>query len=315
MFFMTIFRYLPTLTQLRHLISLTEHRHFGKAADACFITQSSLSTSIKELEKILGQPLVERTKRKVMMLPLGLDIANRARYVLREVEDITDVANAASFPLSTPIRLGVIPSIAPFLLPRVLPAVKKSFPNLKLYLREDQSGALIQYLKNGELDLLLLAFPYSVEGLESYIFAKDPFWIAFPKDHAYSQEERVPFKELNQQNLMLLSDGHCLREQIIDAFGRENFHIKDDFQASSLHTLVQMVNNGLGLTVLPKMALDTGVIKSTQIQVRPLDGPHTSREIGLAWRKTSARKIEYQQLASFFRDELAIPLSLKDLRL
>jgi LysR family hydrogen peroxide-inducible transcriptional activator len=308
---MATFKHLPTLVQLRHLIALNEQRHFGQAADLCFITQSSLSTSIKELEKILGQPLVERTKRKVMMLPLGLEVVNRARYVLREVEDITDVANAASCPLSTPIRLGVIPSIAPFLLPRVLPAVKKYFPNLKLYLREDQSGALIQYLKNGELDLLLLAFPYSIEGLESNIFSEDPFWIAFPKGHAYSQEERVAFKELNQQNLMLLSDGHCLREQIIDAFGRENLHIKDDFQASSLHTLVEMVNNGLGLTVLPKMALDTGIIKSTQIQVRPLDGPHTSREIGLAWRKTSARKTEYQQLANFFRDGLAIPLSLK----
>jgi LysR family hydrogen peroxide-inducible transcriptional activator len=311
---MATFKHLPTLTQLRHLIALNAHHHFGKAADACFITQSSLSTSIKGLEKILGQQLVERTKRKVMMLPLGIEVVNRAHYVLREVEDITDVANAASFPLSTPIRLGVIPSIAPFLLPRVLPAIKKSFPNLKLHLREEQSGALIQYLKNGELDLLLLAFPYSVEGLESHIFAEDPFWIAFPKGHAYSQEERVPFKELNQQNLMLLSDGHCLREQIINAFGRENVRIKDNFQASSLHTLVQMVNNGLGLTVLPKMALDTGVIKSTQLQVRPLEGPHTSRDIGLAWRKTSARKTEYQQLANFFRDELTIPLCLKGAR-
>ncbi len=311
---MATFKHLPTLAQLRHLIALNEHQHFGKAADACFITQSSLSTSIKALEKILGQPLVERTKRKVMMLPLGIELVNRALYVLREVEDITDVANAASFPFSTPIRLGVIPSIAPFLLPRVLPAVKKSFPNLKLLLREDQSRALIQYLKNGELDLLLLAFPYSIDGLESHVFSEDPFWIAFPEGHAYSQEECVPFEELNQQDLMLLSDGHCLREQIIDAFGRENLHIKDDFQASSLHTLVQMVNNGLGLTVLPKMALDTGVIKSTQIQVRPLDGPHASRQIGLAWRKTSARKIEYCQLANFFRDELAIPQDLKEIR-
>jgi LysR family hydrogen peroxide-inducible transcriptional activator len=309
---MTTFKHLPTLSQLRHLIALNEHRHFGQAADACFITQSSLSTSIKELEKILGQDLVERTKRKVMMLPLGIEVVNRASYVLREVEDIADVANAASFPLSTPIRLGVIPSIAPFLLPRVLPSIKKIFPNLKLHLREDQSGALIQYLKNGELDLLLLAFPYSIEGLESHIFSEDPFWIAFPKGHAYSQAERVPFKELNQQDLMLLSDGHCLREQIIDAFGRENVHIKDDFQASSLHTLVQMVNNGLGLTVLPKMAIDTGIIKSTQIKARPLDGPYTSREIGLAWRKTSSRKVEYLQLSNFFKDELAIPTSLKE---
>ena len=129
---MTTFKHLPTLSQLRHLIALNEYRHFGQAAHACFITQSSLSTSIKELEKILGQDLVERTKRKVMMLPLGIEVVNRASYVLREVEDIADVANSASLPLSTPIRLGVIPSIAPFLLPRVLPAVKKSFPNLKV---------------------------------------------------------------------------------------------------------------------------------------------------------------------------------------
>ena len=146
---MAKFKHLPTLTQLRHLIALNEHRHFGRAAEACFIMQSSLSTSIKELERTLGQPLVERTKRKVMMLPLGIEVTDRARHVVRNVEDISDLANAASAPLSAPIRLGVIPSIAPFLLPRVLPALKKAYPNLKLYLREAQSAPLVRHLQEG----------------------------------------------------------------------------------------------------------------------------------------------------------------------
>ena len=311
---MATFKHLPTLTQLRHLIALNEHQHFGRAAEACFIMQSSLSTSIKELERTLGQPLVERTKRKVMMLPLGIEVIDRARHVVRDVEDISDLANAASAPLSTPIRLGVIPSIAPFLLPRVLPALKKAYPNLKLYLREAQSAPLVRQLEDGELDLLLLAFPYSTHDLECNIFAEDPFWIAFPKGHPYSQKEHIHIQGLDPESLMLLEEGHCLRDQTLSAFGPVPPQIQTDFQASSLHTLVQMVDNGLGLTVLPKMAVDTGITKSTRIQVRPLDGPYTSRQIGLTWRKTSTRKAEYEHLASFFRDELATPLSPKKQR-
>lgn len=308
---MATFRHLPTLAQLRHLIALSEHEHFGRAAESCFITQSSISTSIKELELTLGQRLVERTKRKVMMSPLGLDVVNRARQVIRDVEDICDLVNAAQTPLSGAIRLGVIPSIAPFLLPRVLPALRHTYPSLKLYLREAQTAPLLRQLGDGELDLLLIAFPYPVADFESHIFAEDSFWVAFPEGHSLEKKEHLSFRDLKNEELMLLEEGHCLRQHALEAVGATDHRTPGDFQASSLHTLVQMVDNGLGLTLLPKMAVDTGITNSTRVKVRPLEGKHTSRQIGLVWRRTSARKLEYERLADFFRDELATPLNPK----
>lgn len=305
---MTTFKHLPTLTQLRHLIALSEHGHFGQAADACFITQSSLSTSIKELEKTLGHQLVERTKRKVMMSTLGKAVVARARHVVTDVQDICDLVSAAGAPLNGTMRLGVIPSIAPFLLPRVLPALRRSYPELKVYLREAVSASLLRQLGDGELDLLLLAFPYPVKDFDFHIFAEDPFWVGFPKGHPFETKEHISARDLKDQQLMLLEEGHCLRDQALKAAGASVLKTGSDFQASSLHTLVQMVDNGLGLTLLPKMAVDTGLTKSTRVQVRPLEGSQASRQIGLVWRRTSARKDEFRTLSEFFRDELATPL-------
>jgi len=306
---MAIFKPLPTVTQLRHLIALSDHGHFGRAAEACFITQSSLSTSIRELERTLGHQLVERTKRKVMMSPLGNEIVARARHVVTDIEDICDVVTAARAPLIGPLRLGVIPSIAPFLLPRVLPAVRRAYPELKLYLREALSASLLRQLADGELDLLLIAFPYPIKDFDFHIFAEDPFWVAFPKGHACGLKEQVSIQDLKDQHLMLLEEGHCLRDQTLKAAGLSVLDSGNDFQASSLFTLVQMVDNGLGLTLLPKMAVDTGLAKSTGVQVRPMEGKQASRQIGLVWRKTSARTAEFRKLAEFFKDELATPLA------
>lgn len=305
---MVSYKQLPTITQLRHLIALSEHGHFGRAADACFITQSSLSTSIKELERCLGHSLVERTKRKVMISTLGQEVVRRARNVVTDVEDICDLVNAAQSPLSGTIRLGVIPSIAPFLLPRVLPALRKAYPELKLYLREDLSAPLLRQLGDGDLDTLLIAFPYPTKEFEHHIFAEDPFWVAFPKGHPCGDREQVRPRDLKGEALMLLEEGHCLREQALQISGLSKPGATSDFKASSLHTLVQMVDNGLGLTLLPKMAIDTGLTNLTGVEVRPLEGNKTTRQIGLVWRKTSARKHEFKRLSEFFRDELATPL-------
>lgn len=302
------FKHLPTLAQLRHLIALQEHGHFGRAADACFITQSSLSTSIKELERTLGHQLVERTKRSVLMSALGRDVVERARRVVIDVEDICDTVNAAKAPLDGIVRLGVIPSIAPFLLPRALPGLREAYPGLKLYLREALSAQLISQLAEGSLDALLIAFPYPTKDFESHIFADDPFWAAFPKGHAFAGKSHVSLRDFSNQEFMLLEEGHCLRDHIVNVTGNSILESDSRFQASSLHTLVQMVSNGLGVTLLPKMAVDTGLTRSTGVQVAPLNDRRASRQIGMVWRKTSARKSEFVALADFFRDELATPI-------
>lgn len=306
---MSTFRRLPTLTQLRHLLALAEHEHFGRAAEACFITQSSLSASIKELELTLGQILIERTKRLVRITPLGKAVVARAGEVISEVEDIVDLVSIASGPLTGDLRLGVIPTIAPFLLPRVLPALREAYPSLKLYLSEKQSAELLDDLHQGHLDLLLLAFPYPAPGLTTHIFADDPFWIAYPPDYWATVTERISGKDLETETLLLLGEGHCLRTHALDACHLNGENPNAQFQGSSLHTLVQMVDNGLGLTLLPKMAVDAGIARSTHVGLRPLEGKNLSRQIGFAWRPTSPRENDFILLAGFFRDELATPLS------
>ncbi len=305
---MTTYKRLPTLTQLRHLIAVSDHLHFGKAATACFITQSSLSISIRELESGLGATLVERTRRSVMMTALGNEIVSRARKVITDVEDITDLVRAEGAPLTGSIRLGVIPTIAPFLLPRTLPGLRRAYPDLKLYLREERSADLVDQLTSGELDLLILAFPYPVPGLETLLFADDPFWVAYPKGHPGGQSERVTPTTLKNDTLLMLEEGNCLRDHALGACHLSAESANIEFQASSLHTLIQMVDNGLGITVLPKMAIDGGIAKSTKTELRPLEGKKTSRQIGLVWRTTSARKQDFLTLAEFFKDELATPL-------
>lgn len=306
---MATFRHLPTLTQLRHLIALSSHGHFGRAAQACFITQSSLSASIKELEATLGAVLVERTRRSVMITPLGLQTVNRARQVLRDVEDIADLVNAAGAPLSGALRLGVIPTIAPFLLPRVLPTLRQAYGGLKLYLIEKQSAPLLDDLAAGNVDLLLLAFPYPCPKLKTRVFADDPFWVALPKGHMLASKERLDGHDLEGENLLLLGPGNCLRDHALSACGLAGQLGGAEFQATSLHTLVQMVDNGLGVTLLPKMAIDAGIARATGIQLRPIEGESLGRHIGLAWRASSPREHEFSLLADFFRDELATPLS------
>lgn len=307
-------RRFPSFKQLRHLVAVADRGHFGRAAADCFITQSSLSASIKELESAFGQVLLERTRRSVMLTPLGADVVERARKVLTDVGEMVDLVAASGAPLTGPLRLGVIPTIAPFLLPRVLPALRRAYPGLKLYLREEQSAPLIDRLVAGDLDLLLLAFPYPTERSEIHVFAEDPFWLAFPEGHGLSAKERLTAADLEGEKLLLLEDGHCLRDHALRACGTAGEAPTVEFQGSSLHTLVQMVDNGLGLTLLPKMAIDAGIAKATRVRMRPLEGEGTSRQIGFAWRAASPRKTEFALLAGFFRDELGTPLPSRRMR-
>ncbi len=294
---------LPSLRQLRYLVAVADHGHFGRAAEASLVTQSTLSASIKELEAILGRTLIERTKRTVIVTPLGRDIAARARAVLSDVADLSDAVKAAGPPLSGPLRLGVIPTIGPYLLPRTWPALRAAHPFLELFLREDQTAPLLARLGAGDLDAVLVAFPYPAAGFETALFADDPFWLAFPRGHALAARERIDPADLAGYELLLLEEGHCLRDHALALCDRPG---SERFQATSLLTLAQMVDNGLGLTLLPKMAIDGGLIRGTRVEIRPMNGP--ARHIGLAWRKTSSRQADFTRLAAHFRDELATPL-------
>jgi LysR family transcriptional regulator, hydrogen peroxide-inducible genes activator len=298
----------PTIRQLRHFLSLSEHRHFSRAAEACLVTQSSLSASIKELETVLGAALFERTKRSVMATPLGRDLVAPARDVITRLEDLTDLAKAAGAPLVGDLRMGVIPTIGPFLLPRVLPGLRDAYPELRLFLREEHTGSLLRQLAEGALELVLLALPHRTEKLETFEFADDPFLAVFPRGHAMGEFETMTPARFDRESLLVLEDGNCLTDQIL-AMGKFADAMRAGrFQATSLHTLVQMVDNGLGVTVLPKMAIDAGILRGLGLEVRPFSSPRASRRIALAWRKTSRRGDEFRMLGETLRDELATPL-------
>lgn len=287
---------LPTLRQLQHFIALSEHLHFGRAATSVHVTQSTLSASLKELELILGAPLVDRTKRSVVLTPLGIEIAARARQLLAEAEDLTQTAKAARAPLSGAIRLGIIPTIGPFVLPYALPSLRRKFPSLHLYLVEDLTDRLIASLRDGALDVAVIALPFDTPGLETYALKDDPFLVAAPKDHKLMKARNVTAEDVQAEKLILLRDGHCLRDHALSACGVRAARHGDGFEATSLMTLVQMVDNGLGVTLLPRMAVDRGLLKGTGLASRPLSGEAPSRELALVWRKGTLRRGEFELL-------------------
>lgn len=296
---------LPTFRQLRYLAALAEHRHFGRAAESCLVTQSTLSAGLQELEAVLGATLVERTKRRVMLTPLGEEILARARALLRDAEELVDVARAAGEPLSGPLRLGVIPTIGPYFLPAALPALRRAHPRLKLYLREDQTARLLDRLASGELDVVLLALPYPTEDLEIEPLGEDPFFLACPPDHPLAGLAEVRPDDLAGVGLLLLEEGHCLRAHALSACRLPGAGAGEGLQGTSLPTLVQMVAGGLGVTLLPRMAAESELLKGAGLVARPLLGEDSARSIGLAWRRSSPRKTEFRLLAAALRERLA----------
>lgn len=288
-------RPLPTLRQLRYLTALAEHLHFGRAAEACLATQSTLSAGLQELETILGVTLVERTKRKVMLTPLGEQVVTRARVVLRGAEDIADLAAASTEALSGPLRLGVIPTIAPYLLPHALPSLRQRYPALRLFLREDLTARLLERLATGDLDAALIALPWESPEIETMHIADDGFMLACPPDHPLALRPNLSSADLIGQDLLLLEEGHCLRDHALSACHLPGPAKGEGVLGTSLATLVQMVANGLGVTLLPEMAVKSGVLAGTGVVTRPLQDAG-SRGIGLAWRPSSPRKAEFRLL-------------------
>jgi LysR family transcriptional regulator, hydrogen peroxide-inducible genes activator len=292
--------FFPTIKQLQYLVALRQHGHFGRAAEACFVTQSTLSAGLRELETVLGVVLVERTRRVVRFTPLGQRIADKAVRVLRESEELADLARAEGQPLQGELRMGVIPTIAPFLLPAMLPRLRNEWPKLKLYLREETSQAACDGLHRGQLDCVLLATPYACGEVDKAILFDDRLFVAFPKGEA-PPGPTVEAEAIDEDRLLLLEDGHCLKDHALSACNRPELRAGAAMMGTSLHTLVQMVDNGLGLTFVPAMAIDAGILHGTDIDARPLRSERGFRQIALVWRRSSPREDEFQLLAQSLR--------------
>jgi len=292
---------LPSPQQLRYLVALAESRHFGRAALACSVTQSTLSAGILVLERQLDAQILDRSAgRHVVFTSLGLDLVPRAREALTALEAVSETAAAAREPMSGPLRLGVIPTIGPFLLPRLMPVLRAAFPRLRLFLREDTTARLVDRLATNRLDVLLLALPCDCGTADATHVARDEFLVALPPDHPLAGLARIPVAAMASERLLLLEDGHCLRDQalaVCGLLGGERGD-QDGFAATSLHTLVQMVAGGLGVTLLPRLAIDAGITEGTGLVLRPLAGVGAWRTLGLAWRPNAPRSADYRALAS-----------------
>jgi LysR family hydrogen peroxide-inducible transcriptional activator len=291
---------LASLKQLEYLCALAETRHFAKASAQCNVTPSTLSAGLRDLESVLGVSVAERTKRSVLMTPLGLDIAARARLLLRDAEDIMALAAAQREPMTAAITLGVIPTVGPFLLPKVLPALNAAYPALSLFLREEQTATLLARLRNGEIDLAMIALPFDTGDLAVTELFDDVFQFACHRDHPLAARKSISDRQIAGLPLLLLEEGHCLRGHALEACRLQSAPIRTQFEATSLHTLVQMVAAGLGVTLLPQMAVDTKITAGSDVRLIPLAGA-PSRRIGLVWRRASPRVAEFELMAEGFR--------------
>ena len=291
---------LPTVKQLNYLIALEKHVHFGKAAESCFVSQSAFSVAIRELESTLGTQLFDRTNKRVSITAMGQEIVVQARLVVRDLEALVDMAWVSSEPLSGKLRLGVIPTISPFLLPKILPQLRSHFPRLQLFLQEDTTQRVYEKLMSGELDLILIAFPYELRNVEKMTLFKDPFLLAYKKGSQFIKTQKVTADNLRSESIMLLGDGHCLRDHALSACKIRNRNKISHFSASSLLTLIEMVEADLGVTYLPEMAKDSPMLKNTNIKTQAMP-KNSHREIGLIWRKGSARGKEFKMLGEFIR--------------
>ena len=276
------------LRDLKYLVALAELRHFGKAAEACFVSQPTLSMQIRKLEEELGVALFERAPRKVMLTPAGQDMVQRARRVLAEVDQMKEAARRSKDPEAGVLRLGVFPTLGPYLLPHVVPQLRERFPQLELQLVEEKSDILLQRLREGRLDAALLALPLHDEQLHAQFLFEEPFVFAAPAQHPLAQGDALSIDALTDETLLLLEDGHCLRDQALDVCRLSGAQEKAGFRATSLETLRQMVAAGAGVTLLPALAVHAPVAQPRNIRVVPFRDPPPSRRIALVWRKSSA---------------------------
>ena len=293
----------PTFRQLKYLVSISKELHFGKAAKECFVSQSTLSSGIQELEKLLNIKLVERTKRTVFLTTLGKEIAKKAESINIEMNDVLDLAKSAQKHMSGETRLGIIPTIAPYLLPKLMPKIRKKYPNLDLKLVEDQTANILNMLYSGNLDLVLMAMPYKTDNLNTQLIKKDYFHVAVPSQSflANKIKKSLSNKDISDTNMLLLDEGHCLREHALEACSKETKQKVDAFKATSLLTLVQMVDNNSGITLLPDIVVNSELLKNSKIKILEYENNKNYREIVLCWRVSTPRSNEFFEFTKFLR--------------
>ena len=286
----------PTIRQLKYICAVAEHRHFGRAAEACYVSQSALSTGINELEHNLGVSMFERGS-KILLTPIGEKLVNEARDLLSSVDNFVEHAKQAQGEFQSDLRFGVIPTIAPFLLPKILKQMRSLYGDKKLYIREDLSPNLLDMLSNGELDVLLFALPYDTTGFETHNLFEDELVLCLPQGHKLTDQDEISLVDMKKHDMLLLEDGHCLRDQSLAACGLSAKNLSIPYQATSLNTLVQMVVNNVGIALLPKMAVMANITHDTDAQIRTLNTPrNVSRKIALVWRKNSPRSGEFKKI-------------------
>ena len=306
--------YLPSLRQLGYFMALAKELNFTRAAEACFVGQSTLSAGLKELEEGLGIRLVERDRQSVSITPAGLEVLERAKAILAASQDLVEYAGASGKPMTSTIRLGVIPTIAPFLLPSVLPEIRHRFPDLKITLREDLTGNLLSRLAEHKLDFALIALPYDVNGLLVEELFDDHFWLVAKDGDPALKGKEVTLPAKMAERLLLLEEGHCLREHSLQACKRADISKAEGLEATSLLTLLQMVESGLGIALLPGMAVNSSLLSNSELVAKELAAPAPKRVIALVARSSTAHLEEFAALSACIREQFKIAPKQKNIR-
>ena len=278
------------LKDLRYLVAVADTRHFGRAAERSFVSQPTLSAQLKKLEEYLGVQLIERAPKRVQLTAAGEEIVERARRILESSDEIVELARGHLDPLAGRLRVALLPTIGPYLLPHVAARLRKQLPRLELMLYEYQTDLMLEKLHSGEIDVGILALPVPMDGLDSYDLYKEPFTVAMPTAHRLAQRSTIKIDDLSNETLLLLEDGHCLRDQALDICAGTDVHEKQNFRATSLETLRQMVAAGVGITLLPELAARGAYGNARGVTIKPFAKPVPTRTIGAVWRKSSARR-------------------------
>ncbi len=294
------------LRELQYLVAVDEHRHFHKAAAACFVSQPTLSGQLKKLEQELGVQLVERNTRQVVMSAAGREVADQARLILAEVKMLKEIAQQHANPLAGSLHIGLIPTIGPYLLPHVMAALRRALPELKIWLHEYQTAVLLERLRQGELDVLVLALPVETGDLVVHDLYREPFRLAVERNDPLSRQAAVTLGDIQDANLLLLEEGHCLRDHVLDVCLAAGAGRKTDFHASSLETLRHMVGEGMGMTLMPELAVPEKVRRNELIRYVPFVEPKPTRRVAMVWRKNSHRQQAFEAVANTIRESLPV---------
>jgi len=293
--------YQPTLKQLKYICAVADLKHFSKAAESCYVSQSALSTGINELEQNLGEKIFERHNKKVLITPLGEELIARARKVLIQVNDLLAIAQKSSEGFIHQLHIGIIPTVAPFLLPTIISTLNEHHPQTDILIREDLSQNLIEMLNNGDIDVALMALPFATHDLMTQPLFKDEIMLALPHAHPLATEKSISLKDIKAMPMLMLEDGHCLRDHALNVCSLSINDLEIPYQASSLHTLMTMVSNGIGGALIPKMSAESELIKENNITVCKIDNPNMHRQIALVWRRNYPNSEALTHLADLLR--------------